>query len=55
MLTGRPAVRVDAGVVDHRVHRAEPVDLAGDVARLVEVGKVADDDRRRGRRGRATA
>ena len=35
---------VDAGVVDDRVHRAEPVDVAGDVARLVERGKVADDD-----------
>jgi len=29
--------------VDHRVHPAEPVDLLGDVPRLVEVGQVSDD------------
>jgi hypothetical protein len=36
----RPA-GVDAGVVDHGVHPAEPVDLFGDVPGLVEVGQVS--------------
>ena len=35
----------DAGVVDHRVHPPEAVDLAGDVARLLGVGQVPDDGR----------
>src|SRR5204863_4474371 len=37
---------VDAGVVDHGVHRAEAVQVTGDCARLVEVGEVADDGQR---------
>ena len=36
---------VDAGVVDHRVHPPEAVHLAGDAARLLEVGQVPDDGR----------
>ena len=45
MLTGITCgPRVDAGVVDHGVHAAEAVDVAGDRARLLEVGEVADDD-----------
>jgi hypothetical protein len=31
--------------VDHRVHAAEAVHVAGDTARLLEVGQVADDGR----------
>ena len=34
---------VDAGVVDHGIHLAEPVDVARDGARLLDVGEVADD------------
>ena len=36
---------VDAGVVDHRVHPAQAVHLAGETARLLEVGQVPDDGR----------
>jgi hypothetical protein len=36
---------VDAGVVDYRVHPAQAVHLAGDTARLLEVGEVPDDGR----------
>ena len=36
---------VDAGVVDHRVHRPETVHLVGDAARLIKVGQVPDDGR----------
>ena len=36
---------VDARVVDDRIHSAEAVHLAGETARLVEVGDVADDGR----------
>jgi hypothetical protein len=31
--------------VDHRVHAAEAVHVAGDTARLLEVGEIPDDDR----------
>jgi hypothetical protein len=37
---------VDAGVVDHRVDLAEPVDLVGHSPGLVQVGEVPDDGRR---------
>ena len=33
----------DAGIVDHRVDRAQPVDLIGHRPRLVQVGQVPDD------------
>src|SRR3712207_7428358 len=39
----RPAK--DAGVVDHRVQPAQAVHVAGDLARLLEVGQVPDDGR----------
>jgi hypothetical protein len=34
---------VDAGVVDHRVETAQPVDLLGHTSRLVQFGQVPDD------------
>jgi hypothetical protein len=37
---------VNAGVVDHSVHPAEAVHVAGDMARLLDVGEIADDNRR---------
>jgi hypothetical protein len=36
---------VDAGIVNHRVHAAEAVHVAGNAVRLLEVGDVADDGR----------
>ena len=36
---------VHAGVVDHCVHAAEVVHLAGDAARLLKVGQISDDGR----------
>ena len=33
----------DTGVVDHRVHRPEPVHLPGDASCLLQVGQVPDD------------
>ena len=43
-LTGRMCGPLeDAGVVDHRVDRAQPVDLIGHCPGLVEVGQVSDD------------
>jgi hypothetical protein len=36
----------DAGVVDHRVYTAQPVDLIGHRPRLGQVRHVADDGRR---------
>jgi hypothetical protein len=46
MLTGRTCGPVvDAGVVDHRVHPAQAVHVAGETARLLEVGEVPDDGR----------
>ena len=43
-LTGRMCGPLeDAGVVDHRVERAQPVHLISDRPRLVEVGQVSDD------------
>ena len=35
----------DAGVVDHRVQPAQAVHVAGETARLLEVGEVPDDGR----------
>src|SRR5918993_3930595 len=46
MLTGRTrGPVVDADVVDYRVHPAQAVHVAGETARLLEVGEVPDDGR----------